>query len=136
MVIAWDDNRSEDAIYAQRHTNNGDSIIAIGDNFKVNSDSGHYPSVAIDAGGAFTIVWEDHRYDYRDDPDVNQDIRELLDAVDHELATLRRQYKQKTKNYKQIESSLRDLNKRVKFFQVALDDEHAIDATGQIRRSR
>jgi hypothetical protein len=63
MVIAWEDNRGEDGIYAQRYAANGDAISAIGSNFNVNHgwDGVQYPSVSIDVSGAFTVVWEDYR---------------------------------------------------------------------------
>jgi hypothetical protein len=81
-------------------------------------------------------IWEDHRYEYHDYPEVDRDIRDLLNTIEHELTTIRRQYKQKTKNYKQVLRSLKDLNKRVKYYQVALDGDHALDASGRVIRRR
>jgi hypothetical protein len=62
FVIAWCDYRSGylSDIYAQRYSADG---TAIGDNFRVNEDSGvvfHYsPDIASDVNGNFIITWSD-----------------------------------------------------------------------------
>ena len=81
-------------------------------------------------------MWEENRYEYRDMPETDREIRALLDDIEHELATIRRQYKQKTKNYKQVLRAMKDLNKKVKYWQVALDDNNALDASGRVHTRR
>jgi hypothetical protein len=52
----------EPDIWAQQYLSDG---TPIGENFKVNDDSGYtlqmYPDIAVDANGNFTITWEDNR---------------------------------------------------------------------------
>jgi DNA repair exonuclease SbcCD ATPase subunit len=81
-------------------------------------------------------MWEENRYEYRDMPEADGEIRALLGDIDHELATIRRQYKQKTKNYKQVLRAMKDLNKKVKYWQVALDENNALDASGRVHPRR
>jgi len=65
VLVVWQDgyNRNWD-IYAQRYAADG---TPIGDNFKVNDDSGSAeqwsPAVAMDAAGNFVVVWQDERND-------------------------------------------------------------------------
>ena len=66
FVIAWVDKRNGDwnvwDVYAQRFSNDG---IALGNNFKVNDDTGvekkDHINVSIDSCGNFVIVWSDER---------------------------------------------------------------------------
>jgi hypothetical protein len=62
FVVAWEDYRSGQDIYAQRYTANGSPA---GSNFKVNDDAGssgqYYPAVTKDNSGNFVITWHDNR---------------------------------------------------------------------------
>ena len=80
-------------------------------------------------------AWESLRYEYREVPEVEAELRELLQDIEHELAQVQHQYKQKRLNYKQVLRAMNDLNRRVKYYQVALDENSALDASGrEIRR--
>ena len=81
-------------------------------------------------------MWEENRYEYRDMPEADGEIRALLGDIEHELGAIRRQYKQKTKNYKQVLRAMKDLNKKVKYWQVALDENNALDASGRVHPRR
>ncbi len=80
--------------------------------------------------------WENQSYAYRDEPQVSQEIRALLDEIDHEMEQLRRQYKRRARDYNQIVGQLKSLQRKVRYYQVALDADHAIDATGNVHRRR
>ncbi|NOX37608.1 MAG: hypothetical protein GXO78_08730, partial [Calditrichaeota bacterium] len=63
FVVVWTDNREGNRdIYAQRYASDG---TPIGNNFKVNDDSGSatqiYPSVGINDSGEIIIAWVDKR---------------------------------------------------------------------------
>jgi len=73
FVVAWVDSRKGNYencdIYAQRYSSSG---IAQGKNFQVNEISGSVdcwsgPSVSLDSGGNFLVVWHDYR---NGDPDI------------------------------------------------------------------
>jgi DNA repair exonuclease SbcCD ATPase subunit len=83
-----------------------------------------------------TGPWQDRLGEYRDNPDASLEIRELLDSVDAEMKRIRRQYTQEALDYNQVLLALRTLQRKVRFYQVALDDEHAIDASGRVTRRR
>ena len=80
--------------------------------------------------------WQDRLGEYRDNPDASLEIRELLDSVDGEMKRIRRQYTQGAMDYNQVLLALRTLQRKVRFYQVALDDEHAVDASGRVTRRR
>jgi hypothetical protein len=63
FFICWTDYRNGNAdIYVQRYNSAG---ISLGDNFKVNDDSGityqETPAVSVDGYGNFILVWQDYR---------------------------------------------------------------------------
>jgi hypothetical protein len=65
FVITWQDARNEGLnIYAQRYSSDG---IAIGDNFKVNSDTiANQASISSDKSGNFVIIWGYWHNDFYD----------------------------------------------------------------------
>ncbi len=69
FVIVWHDERNGSDIYYQRYNSIG---TAQGVNTKVNDDAGtqYYPSIAMDGGGNFVIVWQDYRYGINNPPDI------------------------------------------------------------------
>ena len=67
-MIVWEDYRNGNGdIYHQRYNSSG---TALGSNTRVNDDSDSseqsYPSIAMDVGGNFVIVWMDYRNGNRD----------------------------------------------------------------------
>jgi len=80
--------------------------------------------------------WQDRLGEYRDNPDASLEIRELLDSVDAEMKRIRSEYGRSKLDYNQVLLALRTLQRKVRFYQVALDDEHAIDASGRVTRRR
>ncbi|MEW5873115.1 MAG: hypothetical protein AB1894_27900 [Chloroflexota bacterium] len=81
-------------------------------------------------------VWQNQWYAHRDQPEVSQDIRALLDEIDHELSQLKRQYKQHSRDYNQILQQMKNLHRKVRYYQVALDEDHSIDSSGSVKRRR
>ncbi len=80
--------------------------------------------------------WQDRLGEYRDNPDASLEIRELLDSIDGELKRIRQEYARSKLDYNQVLLALRTLQRKVRFYQVALDDEHAVDASGRVTRRR
>ena len=63
FIICWTDYRKGNAdIYAQRYNSSGKTL---GDNFKVNDDSGstyqESPAICVDGSGNFILTWQDYR---------------------------------------------------------------------------
>ena len=62
FVIAWEDDRDNNDIYAQIYSSDG---TALGENIKVNDGSGnqnqYMPNIAMNSSGVFIIVWADSR---------------------------------------------------------------------------
>lgn len=81
-------------------------------------------------------VWQDQWYAYRDEPEVSREIRRLLDDTDNQIAQLKRQYKKGAISYEQITGSLKTLERTIRYYQVAIDEDHALDAAGNVKRRR
>ena len=98
-------------------------------------EQGQIEGVELDINEAAQL-WQNHWYTYREYPEISQEIRDLLDGIDHELAQIRRYYKQKTSDYQQVLQAMKNLYRKVRYYQVALDEEHAIDYSGQVHTKR
>jgi chromosome segregation ATPase len=80
--------------------------------------------------------WESQWRTYRDNPMASQEMRGLLDSVEQQQSQLKRQYRQGAKSYNQIIQELKALQRKLKYFQAALDDDHAIDSGGRVHTRR
>ena len=80
--------------------------------------------------------WQAQWTAYQDEPEVSQEIRTLLNDLEREMSAMRRKAQQKGSSYDQTLQALKSLHRKVRFFQVALDEEHALDASGNIQRRR
>jgi uncharacterized LabA/DUF88 family protein len=80
--------------------------------------------------------WQNLLFEYQGNPQASQEIQELLDAIHHELAQIHRNYNQGSANYTQTLDALKALLKRLRYYQVALDAESALDASGRVHRRR
>jgi DNA repair exonuclease SbcCD ATPase subunit len=80
--------------------------------------------------------WQNLLVEYQSNPQASQEIRELLDAIHHELAQIRRNYNQGSADYTQTLQALKGLIKRLRYYQAALDEENALDASGRVHRRR
>lgn len=79
--------------------------------------------------------WQNNWRNYQDDPQVAQDIRNLLDQIEHELSGIKRRYKQK-RNYSQVYQSMKALERKARAYQVELDQNRALDVEGNEHRRR
>ena len=80
--------------------------------------------------------WQDRLGEYRDNPDASLEIRQLLDSIDAEMKRIHQEYARGKLDYNEVLLALRTLQRKVRFYQVALDDEHAVDASGRVTRRR
>jgi len=83
-----------------------------------------------------STLWQNQWYAYRQDPALSGEIRTLLDEIEKTLKQIRGQYKRQNMDYEQVMSALKDLYRKVRFYQVELDAGHAVDAMGNIQRRR
>jgi len=84
---------------------------------------------------ALTEPWEALLAQYRDNPIASREIRGLLADLDEEMEGIERGYLRGELDYEEVVQQMRGLQRRVRYYQVALDDETALDAGGrQIRR--
>jgi chromosome segregation ATPase len=83
-----------------------------------------------------TQMWQNLLYEYSSNPTASQEIKELLEAINRELAQIRRNYSQGNADYPQTLGALKSLLKRLRYYQVALDEESALDASGNVHRRR
>jgi hypothetical protein len=81
-------------------------------------------------------LWQSLLEQHRDNPLASQELQELLDSIDQEQHRIRRDYLQGDLDYAQVLQALKALDRKVRFYQVALDDEHALDASGHVTRRR
>lgn len=78
--------------------------------------------------------WENLLRLYSDNPSACQEIQDFLNALDHNLEMIETGYLQSELEFDQVLQQMNSILRRIRFFQVALDDEHALDASGRIIR--
>ena len=81
-------------------------------------------------------MWQNLLLEYQSNPQASQEIQELLEAINHELAQIRRNYSQGSADYAQTLGALKSLIKRLRYYQVELDEQSALDASGRVHRRR
>jgi chromosome segregation ATPase len=81
-------------------------------------------------------LWQNLLYEHHANPEASQEIQELLDAVNRELAQVRRKYIQGNFDYDQALQAMRNLHKKVRYYQVALDEQSAVDISGKVSRKK
>ena len=84
----------------------------------------------------FTQSWQAQLQSYRENPAASREIQELLDGIRTERNNLQRLYRQGTSDYSQILQSLKAIQRKLRYFQVALDDDHAVDINGRVIKRR
>jgi uncharacterized phage infection (PIP) family protein YhgE len=77
-------------------------------------------------------LWQSQRDSHQDNPLAVREIQQLLNETNSEKDQLRGQYRQGTKDYAQVLQALQALNRKVRIFQIPLDDQHAIDVNGRV----
>jgi hypothetical protein len=80
--------------------------------------------------------WQNLLVEYQSNPQATQEIQDLLDAIHRELAQIHRNYNQGNANYAQTMDALRALLKRLRYYQVELDEQSALDSSGRVHRRR
>lgn len=80
--------------------------------------------------------WQEQWQAYQDEPGVSAEIRSLLNDLERELSSIRRQAQQKGSTFEQTLQALKTLHRKLRYYQVALDEEHALDASGNVQRRR
>ncbi len=78
--------------------------------------------------------WESLLRLYSDNPSASQEIQEFLEAVDLSLDNIEYGYLHGDLEYEQVLQQMNAVLRRIRFYQVALDDQHALDASGRIIR--
>lgn len=81
-------------------------------------------------------LWQGQWYAYRDNPAASAEIKKLLDEIENSLKSIRNQYKRRRVDYEQAVAALKNLYRKVRFYQVELDASHALDAMGNIQSRR
>jgi hypothetical protein len=81
-------------------------------------------------------MWQNLLVEYQGNPQASGEIRQLLEAINHELAQIRRNYGERNADYPQTMDALKALIKRLRYFQVELDEQSALDASGRVHRRR
>jgi DNA repair exonuclease SbcCD ATPase subunit len=81
-------------------------------------------------------LWKNHLYELQEYPEAAADLQTLLEDISRELAQVRRRYQQGGMDYNAVLQSMKTLNRRVRYFQIALDDERALDIQGKVQVRR
>ena len=84
----------------------------------------------------FRQFWQLQANSQSDNPAVRQEIEDLLSTIDSKMANLQRDYQSGRLSYQQVIEAMRTINRQIRFFQVALDEDHALDSSGNIKRRR
>jgi hypothetical protein len=77
-------------------------------------------------------LWQGQRDNHQDNPLAIQEIQQLINDTTHERDQIRGQYRQGSKTYAQVLQAMQSLNRKVRIFQIPLDDQHAIDVNGRV----
>jgi hypothetical protein len=80
--------------------------------------------------------WENLLAQHRDNPTASREIHELLDDLDERMEDIERAYLRGELDYGQVIQEMKAVQRRVRYYQIALDDENALDATGRVIRRR
>ena len=83
-----------------------------------------------------TGPWRQMLDTYRDNPTASREIRDLLDDLREQMQNIKSDYLNSSLDYDDVLDQLKIAQRRIRFYQVALDDEHAIDSSGRITRRR
>jgi len=81
-------------------------------------------------------LWQNHLYELQNNPEAAADLQLLLEDISRELGQVRRRYQQGGADYNTVLQTMKTLNRRVRYFQIALDDERALDIQGKIQVRR
>jgi predicted nucleic acid-binding Zn-ribbon protein len=84
----------------------------------------------------YAQLWEKHLQTYQDNPQAQEEIRELLTGVDEELYRLHTEYRERKLDYPQIFPAIQQIHRKVRLYQAALDEAHVIDVNGRVITSR
>lgn len=80
--------------------------------------------------------WERLLEKYPDQAEVVEEIRGLLDDSDLELFQVKARYRDGAIDYEDAFQKVQNLERKVRLFQVALDETHTLDVNGRVITSR
>ena len=79
--------------------------------------------------------WDNLQIQYQEYPEASNEIREMLENLNQALKDIELSYQHGEIDYSDVVEQMKTIQRRVRYYQVALDDEHALDASGrEIRR--
>jgi chromosome segregation ATPase len=81
---------------------------------------------------SYAQKWQNQWHAYPDNPSASQDIEDLLNSLDRQWDLIRQQHKRGEKDYDQVYKALEQLHRKVRYYQAALDEDHAVDANGRV----
>lgn len=85
---------------------------------------------------ALAEPWESLLAQHRDNPVASREIRGLLADLDDEMEDIEKGYLRGELDYDEVVKQMRNLQRRIRYYQVALDDETAMDSSGRLIRRR
>lgn len=80
--------------------------------------------------------WEQLMERYQDNPSASREIRDLLADLSKQMNQIESDYLANALDYDGVVQQMKALQRRVRYYQVALDDDHALDASGRVTRRR
>lgn len=80
--------------------------------------------------------WDQRWQEHQTNKLASEEIRELITNTENEQYRIRTQFREGTADYSKTLTSLQSLHRKVRLYQVALDDNHVIDVSGQVITSR
>ncbi len=89
-----------------------------------------------DAIAGMVDPWEQMLIRFSDHPGTCREIRDLLDSLGEGMQEIENDYLRGELDYDGVIQEMKSLQRRVRYYQVALDDEHAIDSAGRVTRRR
>jgi len=80
--------------------------------------------------------WKNLMDMYGDNPATFHEINDLLISIDEEQADIKQEYRRGDLTYDQVVQDLKDLHRKVRYYQVSVDEEHSLEYGGNIRSRR
>jgi len=89
-----------------------------------------------EAIAAMAQPWQELLPRYQDNPSASREIRDLLSDLGEQMDQIEADYLANALDYDGVIQQMKALQRRVRYYQIALDDDHALDASGRITRRR
>jgi hypothetical protein len=105
------------------------------DNDRISQEQEQVHSLEMDLA-TYLAQWQEQEQVYQQTPDVSDEIQKLISDTGQESTAIQRQFLRGEQDYQGTYKALQNLARKVRYYQVTIDDMHAIDARGRVIAKR